>query len=338
MQAQYVVFPKINEVRLETETLDPASLQGSEVIVRSETSIISTGTELARLRGTEIGGRGLPARPGYGTIGRVETVGPDVKDFKPGDRVFFAGKHASRQKFLHNQNHQWGLLYPAPEGIDAANAVFVTMISIAMTAPDVTELRLNDTVAVFGLGLVGNLAAQMYSIAGAKVIALDPVRKRCEIAKRCGIATAIDAPPEKQVEAVMDLTGGRGANVTVDAAGHSAVILTAIHATARFGQVILVGSPRAPYSADMTPAMYRVHEQGLVVRGAHMWRIPPKPMMEAKYTVGGNLAKSFELVGSGRINVRELRSHLIRPEQVPDTYARLQTHPDEYVAAVIDWR
>jgi len=334
MEATYILFPEKGRVTVERETLKPDPLNPMEVIVRNEASIISAGTELATLNAVG----STPIRPGYGSIGRIEAAGVGIKDFKIGDRVFYAGKHASVQRFLHGENHQWNYLYPCPEQLDAIEATFACMAQISMTAPNITELYLGDTVAVFGLGLIGNLAAQLYKLAGAKVIGLDPMRQRCDMAKKTGIDTVIDVPAGKQAEALKELTGGKGAAVTVDAVGHSAVITACIESTALYGQIILLGSPRAPFSTDMTRSMSLIHMNGLVVRGAHMWRLVPDDLRCVKHSVAWSLRVIFDTIASGKLKVRELAQSIVKPAEVPATYAGLQTSPEKYAGVVIDWR
>ncbi len=337
MQAQYIVFPKPNVVEVCTEEVSTQDLAPLEVVVRNEASIISAGTELSRLTDV-LGGTKYPLRPGYGSIGRVVAKGSGVEDVQIGQRVFYAGKHASVQRFLHGQNHQWGILYPVREDVDPVEATFACLAQIAMTAPNVTQLHLGDTVAVFGLGAVGNLAAQLYRLAGARVIGLDPVEARCEQARRVGIAEVINVAPDQQVQAVKDLTAGQGAHVTVDAAGHSAVIANALQATRLFGQVILLGTPRAAYSRDITPLMMKIHESGLVVRGAHMWRIVPSDIREVRLSVAWALRTVIDFIAAGQLKVRELLTHTIGPDEVPAAYEGLQSNPQAYTGVVIDWR
>jgi threonine dehydrogenase-like Zn-dependent dehydrogenase len=337
MKATYVVFPELGKVAVASEELDTGNLGPNEVVMRNEATIISSGTELATLHSIE-GTTSFPCRPGYGSIGVVESVGTAVKDFKPGDRAFYAGKHASAQRFTHNQDHQWGLLYPCPKGIDAVDATFACMAEIAMTAPNITELALGDTAAVFGLGLVGNLAAQLYQAAGARVIGVDPVKSRCELARRVGIETVVDAPADQQVAAVKSLTGGAGAAVTVDAVGHSAVIATAVQATALMGQVVLLGSPRAKFPSDLTPTMSDIHVRCLTLRGAHMWQFPAFAVRGAKKTVPWGYQTCFELIRSRRLKVRELASHVIKPADAPKAYHGLQHEKEAWTGVVIDWR
>lgn len=337
MDATFVNFPAANQITVEQETLDDAPLTGHEVIVRSETSVISAGTELARLQGLE-GGMDFPARPGYGTIGIVEQIGPDVDDVQVGDRVFFAGKHASVQRFEHGQDHQWGWLFPAPKDLDPIDAVMACMAQIAFTGPHLSEVKLGDTVAVFGLGLVGNFAAQLFRARGARVIGIDPASKRCEQARACGIVETIDCAPADQVQALLDATGGEGADITVDAVGHSAIIGTAVKATRLSGQVVLLGTPRAPMDGDLTEAFQAIHMKLLTVRGAHMWTMPLREQRGVPKSVQWAMRVMFDQIRSGTLHTRPVISHIITPDEAPAAYAGLKDRPNDYTGVVIDWR
>lgn len=338
VNATYVSFPSAGRVEVLTESVSTDGLGPQEVVVRSETSIISSGTELARLHGRDTEPVTFPHRPGYGVIGRVEACGSAVRDFKPGDRVFFAGKHASVQRFQHGQDHQWGRLYPVPTVLDPVAAAFGCMAEIALTAPAVTELTAGDTVAVFGLGLVGNLAGQLYRLQGARVVGLDPVEARCAVARAVGIDEVVSVAAAGQVEAVRTLTFGRGADVTVDAAGHAAVIRTAVAATRKYGQVVLLGTPREPVQGNLADVFIAIHRDGLVVRGAHMWRWEAGELKTVKRTVSWAFATVFDYLASGRLKVGPLASHVVPPAAVPDAYRGLAEEREKYYAAVIDWR
>ena len=337
MKSTYVEFTRQGEVQLRNEEVPAEGLGPTEVLIRNETSMISAGTELARLHGLEPGTT-FPVRPGYGSVGRVLARGDQAADVAVGQRVFYAGKHASLQRFTHGANHQWGYLFGVPEELDPVAAAVACMAEIAMTAPECTELALNDTVAVFGLGLVGLLAAQMYQLRGGRVIGVDPVKRRCELARSVGIATVVDAAPRDQVQAVRDLTAGEGAQVCVDATGLSAAAVSCVKAAALFGQVVLLGTPRAPLQGNITEALADIHTNGLVVRGAHMWRYPVRPDRNCRRSVTWMFANTFELIRSGKLKVRELVSHVVRPEQVGEAYEGLQNKRDEYTGVVIDWR
>jgi threonine dehydrogenase-like Zn-dependent dehydrogenase len=125
-------------------------------------------------------------------------------------------------------------------------------------------------------------AARLFQLAGTRVIAFDVIRARCRVASEAGIETALDVPAEGQLAALRDLTRSRGVAIAVDAVGHSAVVQTCVEACTPFGQVILLGSPRAALETEIPKILRTVHYRWLTFRGAHEWRLPPCPVWEAK--------------------------------------------------------
>lgn len=336
--SRHILFAAPNQVELASEEVADAALGHNEVLIRSEASLISAGTELARLRGEGEGAGQFPSRPGYACIGRILAVGPDTAGVKPGDRVFFAGKHQAVQRFLTNQDHQWGRCYPVPEGIAPEEAVFVCLAQIALTAPWVSAAGPGDTVAVFGLGVIGNLCAQLYQLTGARVIGLDPVAARCAMARECGLRETIAVEPGRQIEALRAATGGEGAQITVDAVGHPAVTLAAIEGTRLLGECVILGSPRAALQGDVGALLNRLHMQGIALRGAHMWRFPAMQVRGSTRTVADAYAMLFAAIRDGRLRVAPLRSHLVAPEQAPASYRELSEARDRAWGVVINWQ
>jgi len=153
-----------------------------------------------------------------------------------------------------------------------------------------------------------------------------------------GIATVIDVPGERQVEAVRAATGGDGADVCVDATGLTPVVMNCVNAARLFGQVVLLGTPRAPHQGNVTDAFLAVHMNGLIVRGAHMWRYPVKPDRNGRRSVTWMFANVFDLIARRKLRVRELISHVVKPGDVPRAYDGLMNRRDEYTGVVIDWR
>ena len=328
MRSTHVLFTAIDTVVLAEEDVPDGDLAPMEVLLRTEASLVSAGTELARLKSQgEAVGQAYPVRSGYACIGRVLAVGSAVADLAIGQRVFYAGKHQAVQRFLHGQDHQWGRCYPVPDGIPSEDAVFVCLAQIAQTAPWVATAGPEDTVAVFGLGLIGTLAAQLYRLRGATVVGIDPVLERRALAMRCGISRTLSRRPDEPF-----------ATVTVDATGRTEVIAEAVRATLPFGQVALLGTPRVPCTLDATELFLRIHEQGLVVRGAHMWRFPATASRGTARTVADAYAHLFACIADGRLDVAPLRSHLAPPSEAPRLYRDLDQRRDTTWGVVIDWR
>lgn len=339
MKSRAICFEQAHQVTVVEDQIDAGYLPPGHILIRSEASIISSGTELARLHASDHSGvDSFPAWPGYGCIARVEAVADGVDDVAVGDRIFCAGRHRSVQIVEHGTDHQWSHVFPVPDDIDPVDACLACMAQIAITAVHVSDIRLHDRVAVFGLGLVGNLAAQLFQLAGADVIGLDPVSHRCEQARNCGLDTCLDAAPDAQLQALHKHWGDSGAAISVDAAGHSAVVAQCIQATRKLGQVVLLGTPRAACECNITDHFNTIHTQGLTVRGAHMWHFPLLDDPHIGHSVQNNFAVIFDLIRTGKLKVRELISHVIKPDEAPAAYTGLSEQPDIYTSVVIDWR
>jgi 2-desacetyl-2-hydroxyethyl bacteriochlorophyllide A dehydrogenase len=341
--SKYAVIADANVLEWHTEPLDAETLSPRSLLVESDASFVSAGTELANFTGSDPSNReagswnAYPFRPGYAVAGRVLAVGSAL-DFKPGDRVFCYGRHASHQIYdVIPDLNPWSGAFKMPDSISAAQASVLRLALIAITAPQLSVINPGDTVAVFGLGLIGNLAAQLYQIAGANVIGLDPNKSRCELAKRCGISTVANVQPGDQVEAIRFLTNNKGAAITVDAVGHSAVVMNALEATATFGQVVLLGTPRAPYNTDVTAFLRHIHLRWLTVRGALECHVPTYKTHGAAHSLETNFARLVDWTQQGKLRVEPLISHVIRPEGLADAYNKLLNDPENTWGVVIDW-
>jgi 2-desacetyl-2-hydroxyethyl bacteriochlorophyllide A dehydrogenase len=340
MKATRALFVAERTLRFEPFDL-PDTLSPNELLVRMERTIISAGTELANYTGLEPLTREpgswcyYPWAPGYGGIGRVLKTGPGTSGFSEGDLVYGIFNHATHA--VVNPNYQ--IAVKIPEGIDLNQAMFTRMASVAITGYHRSEVSLGDTILVIGLGLVGNLCGQFFAIDGRTVIGLDPVARRRELALESGFSAALDPSDPDLQEKIKTLSNGRGARVAIDAVGHSPLVGQAIDLVAKWGQVILLGSPRADYEANWTPMLSRVHTQGLDVKGALEWVYPLKKRQDLgnAVTIEGNAERILELIGSGRLIVRPLLSHLISPHDLDEAYRGLLNRKDEYLGVVLDW-
>ena len=103
------------------------------------------------------------------------------------------------------------------------------------------DLSARDTIVIVGQGPVGLSATQFAAAMGARVIAVDVSPDRAAAAKEFGAEQAIDASAGDTVDAIMAMTGGRGANKVLDTSGSPAGRLAAVRSAARWGTVCLVG-------------------------------------------------------------------------------------------------
>jgi len=139
------------------------------------------------------------------------------------------------------------ILYRIPEGVSFEHAAMVEPISVAVHAVNRTPVRLNDTAVVIGAGVIGLLVVQALRAAGCgRIIAVDLSPTRLELAGELGADEVLRSDEVDVVEAVRERTGGRGADIAVEAVGIDQTVRTAVDCVRKGGAVTLVGnvSPR----------------------------------------------------------------------------------------------
>ena len=353
MRGRGIVFTGPERAELEEVSVDPADLRPGEVLVRAEHSIVSAGTEgsfytnlmaevpqVYRPRPTI-----YPARTGYGHLGVVEALGPEAEEggarplypLRPGQRVLSFSRHAS---VVRCNARRFAL--PVPPDADGRRVVFTRMAGVAITALRVSTASAGDSVAIIGLGLVGNLAAQLFQIAGCRVIGFDLSPRRLELARACGVTNVHDASQVDPVEVTRSWVGSPddrgGARIVVEAIGHSSLAPQAVEMAGRHGEVVLLGSPRAPYTGDMTPMLGRIHLLAIKLIGALEWTFPiPEESERARHTIGANYRQILDWILEERLIVDPLRTHVLPPERCQEAYSGLTHRKDDYLGVVFDW-
>jgi threonine dehydrogenase-like Zn-dependent dehydrogenase len=207
------------------------------------------------------------------------------------------------------------------------------MAEIALTAVRVTPLQLGDAVVVYGLGLVGQFAAQLFRLNGGQpVIGVDRIPHRLDVAQTNGIIGVNAAEVDVAAE-VARLTGGRGAEVVVEVTGNPAVVSHSLELVARGGQAVLLGSTRGRVEID---PYSHIHRQGIRVIGAHE-TVRELDFAPRRWTQARNLQLLAELFGAGRLSSDGLISHTITPAEALSIYDALAERPQDYLGVLIDW-
>lgn len=137
-------------------------------------------------------------------------------------------------------------LLPVPEGVSLAAAAMTEPAAVALHALRRAGALMGQTVAIFGAGPIGVMAAQWARIMGAgKVIVFDIAPEKLALARELGFDYAFHSRAVDAVRQVEDETGGQGAHVCLEAAGAPAATLQALAAARRGGRVVLLGNPSA---------------------------------------------------------------------------------------------
>ena len=197
--------------------------------------------------------------------------------------------------------------------IDAAALIGCGVLTGFGAAVNTASIRKGDAVAVIGCGGVGLNVIQGAKHAGAeRIIAVDMVDGKLEHAKQFGATDLVNAGKGDSVAQVMELTGGRGADVAFEVIGLGPTIEQAFQMTRRGGQAIIVGVPGFDVSMQIMPAMDLLFMEKQI-RGS--WY--------GGSNVHSDVPKLARLYTEGSLMLNELISQEIKLEQVNDALANM---------------
>ena len=279
---------------------------------------------------------------GYSCSGIVIQVGKGVKGIKPGDRVACAGagKANHAEIVLVPKN----LVVKVPDGCTLKDAASVALGSIAMQGVRRADPKLGETIAVIGLGLIGQITNQLLKIAGCRRIGFDIQKNRVERAKELGLDWGFVSSEVDLQKEIFHLTGGYGVDstiITASAPGNDAIVHQATEITRKKGKVIIVGDiglglKRSPFyekeldlliSTSYGPGRYDAdyEEKGL-----------DYPYAYVRWTEQRNMNEYLKLIAEGKLNFNRLVSKIYPIEEASQAYQALQTE-DRPLAALIDY-
>jgi len=194
------------------------------------------GTEMTMYRGYR--GARFPMGLGNMCVGKVIEVGEDVKNISVGTRV--AGYGHLRE------THTWrsGSVLKMSDRMTWKEAVCYDPAQFALAGVRDGQLRLGDKAAIFGLGAIGQMAAQMARMAGAIWVAvIDPIEKRRQVALNTDMIDVAYAP-EGVGEELKKATNNVGVDVAIETSANYSALNEALKGVAYGGNVAYVGWPK----------------------------------------------------------------------------------------------
>lgn len=248
-------------------------ISSTDVLIRVHSCGIC-GSDVHGFDGSS-GRRIPPVIMGHEAAGVVERVGPDVTEYKPGDRVTFDSMISCRQCFFCRRGEPnlcddrkvlgvscdeyrrhgafaefvavpQHIVYRIPDQLSFDHAAMVEPVSVAVHAVNLTPLAIGDTALVVGAGMIGLLTLQSLRAAGAgRIVIADLADDRLELAKSLGADETLNPKNVDVAEAMRASTGGRGADVVIEAVGATATVKTSIDSVRKGGVVTLIGNVTA---------------------------------------------------------------------------------------------
>jgi predicted dehydrogenase/threonine dehydrogenase-like Zn-dependent dehydrogenase len=343
-----------------------------QVLVRTSHSLISTGTELA----TTGGGQGLLrqaiANPdlvrkvrekisavgmrqtidlvrarrqsamalGYSAAGQIIEVGAGVVELRVGQRVACAG--AGQANHAEINAVPVNLVAPLPAEVDYESAACATVGAIALQGVRRLAPTLGEQVVVIGLGLIGQMTAQILRANGARVLGVDVRGARVAVARTLGMEAGAAAADVELGVLVSEWTGGAGADgVILCASGGDAGMLNAsFDLCRRKGRMVLVGDVPIRIHRER---IYKKEIDFLISTSYGPGRYDPGyeekgldyPIGYVRWTEGRNLAEVLRLMSTRALRVRPLVAQSWPADRAQEAYASLRA--GDAIGALLDF-
>lgn len=333
MKSLYVSFPQANQVTLEQEDVSPP--REGEVLCQALKSLISIGTETLCLRGVFDPGTNwaswvkYPFRPGYSMVARVVGVGPGVSGCQEGDRLMVWTGH---QQFFKTRMQGVDLL---PIGVSDEEATWGALAITTQLAVRRAELALGETVGVVGLGMLGQLIVQYLRVAGArKIIAIDSVPSRLEIAQAHGATYVLRCTAQEARPLIEEITQGKLLDAVWDVTGHPAALAPCVQLLRKRGRVILVGDTPTSTQQYLGPG---VVSNSIAILGVHGTSSAAQYSEFTPWTRREMASLFYDYILQKRMRVADLVTHRHSPIEAPQVYARLMRDRADSLGVLFDW-
>ena len=342
-----VVFTEPKTVGL--ESYEDRLLKSQEVRLRTLYSGISAGTELTAYRGSNPylhkqwdSARKLfiPAEQptlsypvsgwGYEEIGEVIEVGSEVNDVSIGDVIFGTWGHRTH----HIVGEDYARARVQAKSLDAIFGLFSQIGAIALNGVHDARIRIGETVAVFGMGTLGQIVGQLAKKSGATVVGVDRFKKRLEIAQQSGAADIVLNADEGEVaERIRAITDNRGVDVAIEGTGSSLALNQAIRSVSYSAKVIALGFFQGEAAGLFLGEEF--HHNRINIVGSQIFGTDPELTYRWNQL---RLVQTFmRLQAEGTINLKSIITHIVPFEDAGEAFRILDQEPENALQVVLDF-
>ncbi len=339
-----VVAPR----QLGYEADEDAPLKPDEVRIRTLYSGISAGTELTQYRGTnpymhkrwDEGIRlfvqdqqpswSYPIRHlGYEEVGEVIEVGSGVSDIPLGALLFGTWGHRTH----HVATAEYVRPRLMPSGANPLFGIFSHIGAVALNGVHDGRIRIGETVAVFGLGTLGQIVAQAARQSGAHVIGVDLAEARLAVAEALGMPLALSPQRDSVAETIKRLTEGRGADVVFEVSGSTVALNEAIRAAAYSARVVAMGFFQG--EAKGLSLGEEFHHNRINIVGSQISGTDPE--LKYRWDKLRLWQTAIRLQIEGVLNLCPLITHTASFDRAHELFEMLDRAPDQVMQAMIEF-
>lgn len=329
-----VVFAGKGKVVLEERPMP--ELKPGQLLVQTICSHISTGTELTILSGDYPRDSiweqysQYPFDAGYSNIGRVIGTGDGVSDEWIGRHVASYATHAVYNTISLDD------VRVVPDGVDLEDATMFTIAEIVMNGIRRGHVNWGESVVVFGLGILGQLAVRLCSYSGAMpVFGVDTAEKRLRFLPEISRVIRVNPKQQDVSKIVKENTKGRMADVAFELTGDPKVISSEPSVLHKQGRLVILSSPRGP-------SMFDFHDlcnaMSLQIIGAHNLSHPPHPTFDNPWTKQRHGELFFDLLINHDLVVEDLITHRVSFREAPAIYGALLQDRSNFMGVILRWQ
>ena len=282
-----------------------------------------------------------PSALGYSSAGTVIAVSSDIHDISVGDRVACAGAGYAVHAEFTCVPRLLAAKIPLASAISFEEAAFTTVGAVALHGMRVAEVKLGDTVAVIGLGLLGQLTVQLLKAAGCRVLGMDINATRAELALAMG-ADAVTVSSGNFHDICIQHSVGRGVDavlITAETPSSEPVNLAARVARDRavitaVGTVGMEFQRKHYYEKELDFRVSRSYGPGRY-DSAYEQKGRDYPAGYVRWTETRNMEAFLGLLAEGKLHLQPLVSHRFPVERAPAAYELITGRREEPFLAVL---
>ncbi|MEM4655044.1 MAG: bi-domain-containing oxidoreductase [Thermosphaera sp.] len=283
-----------------------------------------------------------PVTLGYSSAGIVKEVAGDVSGVAIGDRIACYGDgFATHSEFSFVPKN---MFVKIPENVSFEEAAFVGLGAIALNAIRVANLTFGESVAVIGLGILGQLAVQMLKAFGCRVIGLDINQAKAEMAKEFGCDAIAVIGKEDINRSILGFTKDVGVDAVIIMAGSkdNKPIEMAAEISRDHGRVVACGM----VSLDLPRQEFFKKELSVIVsRATGPGKFDPLyenrgidyPLPYVRWTTQRNMGYFLELVSQGKIKLGKLITHRFKIDDALRAYEMILKGTEPYLGVLIEY-
>lgn len=321
-------------------------LKENEILIKVHASLISPGTEMmcVKNRREKFAPETKDINFGYANAGEILEIKGDAKDLKVGMRVAAMGGGANHANYA---NVPVNLAVPIPDSVSYAQAAYACLGATSLQAVRRADIKLGEYGMVLGQGIVGNLAAQLSRINGARVIGWEGFQNRIAIAKKCGIRDMVNFRESDPVAVSRKFAAPYGLDFAIMAFGGPATeAFNSVKECMKvsqdghiMGNVVLVGGCLVEIGGGAHTGNLNIQIASRTGPGYHDSEYEhgkDYPAAFVQFTTQRNLREIISLISEKRLLVSPLTTHTMPLEKIGEAADLLINSPDKALGIILE--